>query len=178
MSKLERVVEVLANDLTYLPNPEQRRVKAAFWVRFNENPICEPQNLTLMAVLQLVGDGRLERWWTQPGFKEWFRNQDEFRERAALLADEAIDTIRAIMHNELAPPAARLTAAKLAMEISNRIPKKDQESRFLDDAIGRMDRKQLESFLSRNTHLLPPVTPLTQSPAPVTINEIKDPEST
>lgn len=153
------LIEVLANDLTYIPNPEQRKVKESFWVRFTENPVCEPTHITLSIVLQLVGDPRLDRWWNHPGFKEWFRNQEEFRERAATMAHLALDTLQSILLNELAQPSARVNAAKLVLEISQKMPQKQAEIRYRDDSIGKMSKSQLEAFLTKNVHLLPTPPP-------------------
>lgn len=160
-TKLDRAIEVLASDLTYSPNHEQRKAKESFWVRFNENPLCEPQDLTLSVVLSVLGDGRLDRWWSQAGFKEWFRNQEEFRERAASLAHLALDTLQSILINENAQPSARVNAAKIAFEIARKMPQKQQDTKFLDEALQKMDRKQLEQYVSKNIHLLPsvPLTP-------------------
>lgn len=157
-SQSDKVIEVLASDLSYLPNASQRTIKEAFWCRWNENPLCDPKDITLSIALQIIGDGRLERWWSQPGFKEWFRNQEEFRERAASLAHLALDTIQSILINEDAQPSARVNAAKLAMEIAAKMPKAQPAQKFLDDQISRMDKRQLEDFLTRNLHLLPSET--------------------
>jgi hypothetical protein len=151
----DNFVEVLVSDLTYVPNGEQRKVKESFWVRFNEAPTCDAQDITMAEVQRLVGDSRLARWWPQPGFKEWFRNQEEFRERAAVLAHIALDTIQNLLINEDTSPGARVQAAKLALEIARKMPQKQAETKYLDDSINKMDKKQLEQYLSRNVHLLP-----------------------
>lgn len=154
-TRTDSVIEVLVSDLTYVPNPQQRRVKEAFWVRHNENPLCEPQDITCQMAIGVTGDTRLQRWWGQAGFPEWFRNQEEFRERAASLAHQALDTLQQILLDGDAPPAARVQAAKLALEIARKMPSKQQEPQFLDDQISKMDKKQLKDFLARNVHLLP-----------------------
>lgn len=169
-TKLERAIEVLASDLTYSPNHEQRKAKESFWVRWNENPLCEAQDITLSVVHGVLGDGRLDRWWSQPGFKEWFRNQEEFRERAASLAHLALDTLQSILINENAQPSARVNAAKIAFEIARKMPQKQQDAKFLDEALQKMDRKQLEQYVSKNIHLLPAV-PLTSPPEAATVEE-------
>lgn len=153
--KSATLVEVLTSDLTYLPNHEQRKTKESFWIRFNENPLCDAQDVTLSVALSVVGDGRLDRWWSHPGFKEWFRNQEEFREAAAALAHLAMDTIREILINSDAQPGARVNAAKLAFEIARKMPQKQSDAKYLDDLVGKMDKRQLESYLAKNKHLLP-----------------------
>lgn len=152
----ESLIEVLASDLTYVPNFEQRKTKEAFWLRFNENPTCEAEDIACSLVMRLTGDGRLERWWSQSGFKEWFRNQEEFRERAASLAHMALDTIQSILMDLDAQPSARVTAAKLALEIARKMPTQTAQPKYLDDGINKMDKAQLEQYLARNVHLLPP----------------------
>lgn len=167
------LVEVLASDLTYLPNPEQRKVKEAFWLRFNENPTCEPTHISQSIVEGITGDSRVSRWWSQPGFKEWLRNQEEFRERAATLAHLALDTIHSILINETAQPSARVNAAKLAMEIARKMPQKQTEAKYADEKITEMDKKQLEAYISKNMKILPSKV-LTDNPAAGTLEEPGD----
>jgi hypothetical protein len=174
--KMDGFVEVLVSDLTYVPSGEQRKTKEAFWVRFNEAPTCDAQDITMAEVLRLVGDSRVGRWWSQSGFKEWFRNQEEFRERASVLAHIALDTIQNILINEDSSPSARVQAAKLALEIARKMPQKQAEPKYLDDSINKMDKKQLEQYLSRNVHLLP-VGPAVDSLSSDTASDTLDQDS-
>lgn len=165
------LVEVLATDLTYIPNAEQRKLKAAFWTRFRENPFCEARDIQKADIFQLTSDGRIDRWWTQPGFKEWFRNQEEFRERIEALAMSVLDRLTVIMESDDPKLSnAQVQAAKLLMEIAGKMPPKYAKEQYHDDKIARMSKAELESFIQRNVRILPaaptPDTPADPAAAP------------
>lgn len=155
MSKQAQIIEVISSDLTYLPSAEQRKLKEAFWLRFSADPTCDPSEVTQSIVELYTSDSRVSRWWSQTGFKEWFRNQEEFRERAAILAHLALDTLQSIMINETAQASARVNAAKLVMEIARKMPTKQAVEKYVDEKIAEMDKKQLEAYIAKNIHLLP-----------------------
>jgi hypothetical protein len=155
--KIEAVVEYIANDLTYIPSPEQRRLKQAFWARFNDNPICDPQDISKSVVDELAPDYRLGRWWPQPGFKEWFSNKEEFREEVDALVFLALDRMKRILISEDPKMAgAQVSAAKLLMDVGRKMPPKVGSEKFLDEKIHQMDKKQLEEYISRSVKLIPP----------------------
>lgn len=158
MSKNEtsRVIEVLANDLTYLPNYEQRKVKSAFWTRFSENPICEPRDITVSVVSRFVNDSRMEGWWSTPGFKEWFRNQEEFRERVESMAHLALDTLMSILITEDPKMStARVNAAKLLLEVGRKLPSRTAPTeKYVDARIAEMDKKQLDAYIEKQLRLV------------------------
>lgn len=156
------ILEIVSNELTYLPSPEQRKSKSSFWVRFNDNPICEPQDISLQLALQFVDDSRLSKWWSQDGFKEWFRNRDEFRQRIEYLAHLSLDTLESVLIDPMSQSSAKVNAAKLLMEVARKMPPKQAVEQYLDQKIAEMDRKQLEEFVKSRMKLLTPATdPLT-----------------
>lgn len=156
--KVEAVVEFIANDLTYIPSPEQRRLKQAFWTRFNDNPICDPQDISRSIVDTIAPDYRLGRWWSQAGFKEWFCNKEEFREEVDALVFLALDRMKRILISDDPKMAgAQVTAAKLLMDVGRKMPPKIAAEKFLDEKINQMDKKQLEEYISRSMKLIPNV---------------------
>lgn len=169
-SKISKVVEVMANDLTYLPSPEQRKLKSAFWLRFSENPICDPRDVGLGTVHQLTQDSRVDRWWGVPGFREWFRNQEEFRERVESMAHLALDTLMVILvTDDPKMSSARVSAAKLLLEVSRKLPSRTatEVGKSADKLIAEMDKKQLDAYIARHMRTLPPVpTPETDDIVP------------
>lgn len=152
------VIELAAGELTYLPTPEQRKSKSAFWVRFNENPICEPAEISLSIALRFAGDSRLSRWWSQEGFKEWFRNQEEFRQRLEYLVNLSLDSLENVLIDPKAQSSAKVNAAKLLMEVARKMPPRGAVEKYLDEKIAEMDRKQLEEYIAKKTKVLRPVT--------------------
>ena len=163
-SSIPREIEVLdvaVSDLTYIPSGEQRKLKQAFWQRFSSNPLCDPRDLTLRAAQRLVNDSRLDRWWDIPGFKEWFANQEEFRERVEYLANLALDSLEKILVDDQEKGVSKVNAAKLLMEVARKMPPKHIKEIYSDKKIGEMDTKQLEEFIRRNTRHLGPVVDAT-----------------
>lgn len=149
------VIDLAVTELTYLPTPEQRKAKSAFWARFHENPICDPQDISINVALKIGGDGRLSKWWSEPGFKEWFRNADEFRQRLEYLVNLSLDTLEHVLVDPKAQGSAKVNAAKLLMEVARKMPPKGATERYLDEKVGEMDKRQLEDFISKRTKLLP-----------------------
>lgn len=155
------ILEFVASELTYLPTPEQRKAKAAFWARFSDNPLCEPEDISLPLAIQLTGDGRLTRWWGADGFSPWFRNRDEFRQRMEYLSHLALDQLESVLAADIGEKgmaAAKISAAKLIMEVTRRMPSKGGDTaKFLDEKVSQMGPRELEEFISRKVGLLSPV---------------------
>lgn len=147
------ILEIAASEMTYLPSPEQRRAKSAFWTRFNDNPICAPADISLPLALRYINDERLTRWWPQAGFADWFRNADEFRQRIEYLVHLSLDTLENVLVDQAAQASAKVNAAKLLMEVAQKMPKR-AVTEMLDDAIAKMDRKQLEEYVRARTKLV------------------------
>lgn len=164
-----QVLEMVTSELTYLPSPEQRKAKSAFWARFNDNPICEPSEISLAIALRFVADSRLSKWWGQEGFRAWFSNQDEFRQRMEYLSNLALDRLEGIIADPKANASAQVNAIKLIMEVTRKMPPKFSKEIYVDEKIGQMDRKQLEEYIRKNVRLVeaPPESseenPLTDS---------------
>lgn len=159
-TSMSKTLEIIANDITYIPNDQQRKLKSAFWTRFNENPICEPQDVTVAIIQRVAQDGRLEKWWSQAGFKEWFRNQEEFRERVESMAHLALDTLMVILvTDDPKMSSARVNAAKLLLEMARKLPSRtESKEKYADEKISGMSKKQLDAYIARHMQLLPAPT--------------------
>lgn len=145
----EKAIEAAIVDITFLPSPEQRKVKAAFWATFADNPLADADNITKASALQITNDNRINRWWGTPGFSEWFSNRDEFRQRLEYLANLGLDTIEEILLDPDANANARMNAAKLMLEAASKMPNKWNQEKFLDEHIQRMGARELESWLAK-----------------------------
>lgn len=150
------IVEMVVSELTYIPTPEQRRVKSAFWARFSDNPIGEVgAGLTIATVARIVDDSRIPRWWSSPGFKQWFSNENEFRDRLEYLSHKILDTLEEILVDPRGNASARVGAAKLILEAARKMPSKQQEVKYIDAGISGMTKQQLTDYIKNNTKLLP-----------------------
>jgi hypothetical protein len=138
-------------DMTCDISDEMRKVKAAFWAAYQDNPVHSV--ITLSMVLQVTNENKVKQWWNLPGFKEWFCNKDEFRQRVEYLANVALDTIEQILINPDANPNARQNAAKLMIEVANKMPSRHAKEKFLDAQIQEMGKRELEAYIRK--HSLP-----------------------
>lgn len=158
------------------PTPEQRKAKERFWGPFMAGDIQVPPTIDLPLALRFGGDSRISKWWDLSGFQDWFLNQEEFRQRVEFIAHLALDSIEEVLKDRTATSNAKVAAAKLALEVANKLSKgqKDQQSDG-DSPIDKMDRKELEEFIRKKLVLLPIATDsqskvLTVDVTPATIN--------
>jgi hypothetical protein len=148
MSNLSNIA-ALVEDMVYVPTPTQRQVKAAYWAVWGDNPTTDSNSITLAAVMQITNDGRVSKWWSQPGFREWFTNRDEFRQRTEYLAHIALDTLEQLLVDPDANASARVNAAKLLLEATDKMPRKYAKEKLLDERINRMGPHELQQWLDR-----------------------------
>jgi hypothetical protein len=146
----ERVAQVM-DDLLFCPSPDQRQVKAAFWAKYQQAPLISMDKVTASFVQKLIPDSRLPRWWSLYGFKEWFLNEDEFKQRLEYLAHLALDRMEAILTDPDANNSAQVNAAKLVFEAASKMPQKWQKTLYLDDHVQKMDQAQLEQFIRQKS---------------------------
>jgi hypothetical protein len=146
ISKLATVTRDLS--LFSKPTPDQRQAKERFWGLFMEGDMEVPAQPDLAAALRFGQDKRISGWWDIPGFQDWFLNKQEFKDRVEFMAHLALDGIQDVLLDKTATPASRVAAAKLALEVANKLPKAgSNESRYLDEKINEMDSKELERFI-------------------------------
>ena len=145
----EKAINAAIADITFLPNPEHRKVKAAFWASYADNPLADSGQITLALAQQITSENRLKRWWSIPGFSDWFSNKDEFRQRLEYLANLGLDTIEEILLDPEANANARMNAAKLMLEAASKMPNKWNQEKFLDEQIQKMGARELEAWLKK-----------------------------
>lgn len=136
-------------EVVFIPTPAMRRTKAAYLAATEENPLLAGQDPTVASVQQVTGDTRITKWWSTPGFRDWFSNRDEFRQRVEYLANLALDTIEDILLDSEANASARNSAAKLMIEAAGKLPKGTEKERYADEQISSMSKKELEQFIRR-----------------------------
>jgi uncharacterized protein with HEPN domain len=102
----------------------------------------------LQHALQVTGASSLKEWWGEAGFKEWFLNREEGREKLEYLFMRALDAAEDILNDPNAQASARVNMIKVIGELANKFPSKYQE-KFSDEDINRMDEKQLRNYLEK-----------------------------
>lgn len=152
--------KAVLQDLTFAPDDEQQRVKAAFWVRQSSDPIADPDKITLAHAQQVTGDCRLARWWPLPGFPEWFCNRQTWREDLEYLLAQAVSALERILKSvDPKMSNAQVQAAKLLMEVTGRGAPSRKEVKMIDERVHKMTPQQLREFLDTGFKKLQPRTP-------------------
>jgi len=147
-SVADKITE-LSETVIFQPNPAQKKLKAKFHSRYTPGPMHDITQLSLSEALEITGDSRLNKLWAQPGFKEWFTNRDENRERLEYLFTLALDTAEDLLSNESTQPSAKVNMIKVLAELANKFPNKYAQEKFVDDEINRMSELQLKAWLER-----------------------------
>jgi hypothetical protein len=132
----------------FLPSPSQRAAKSRFWVRYDKALLGEPETLSLAAIARVVKDNRLDKWFSQSGFREWFLNQDEAKERLDYIWNLGLDRIEAILQNDESNPNAQVNAFKQISILAGKEPQKNQE--FTDEDIQRMPKEKLKAYIEKH----------------------------
>lgn len=131
----------------FQPTETMKQTKSRFMARVADDPAFDlGPSLTLARVEQVIGK-TIGRWWSTPGFREWFTNVNEFQDAVEGNAILAAETLREIMSNPDAQPTARVNACKVALEVARKFPRNVKED---ESPLGKMDRQQLLEFIRRN----------------------------
>lgn len=166
LKDINKILAAAQTDLVFAPTPDMRRAKAAFWHRFADAPALDSGPVTLAAAQQIGADKRLSKWWSLPGFAEWFQNKEEFRERLEYLADIALDSLEQVLTDPDSNPSAKVASAKLVLEAASKMPKKDAEAPA--SRLETMSRGELEDYVRKNLKFL------TSDPSPAKVDQTEE----
>lgn len=135
----------MTEDLLFIPNPRHRQVKAKFWARY-DSLMVSPDKITAAAAIDLTSETTIARWWSLPGFKDWFLNQDEARERLEYLYMLALDTAEQVLANPDSNDNAKVQMVKVIAQLAGKEPKAQV---FADDDINKMDAEKLKAYIEK-----------------------------
>lgn len=143
-------------DIFFEPNEAQERTKASFWVRFRELPGSKTgESINLAMALQLTRDNRLNTWWTQAGFAEWFQDDLQWKVDLELLCYKIPGILTSILaHDNPKALAAQVNAIKLIIESAGKAQPKIKDVKLLDKDVAKMDMEQLKAFIKEGTKFL------------------------
>lgn len=139
---------------TFSPTDAHRRAKSAFWGHFFQSGDLPPAQLDPATAARYSGFGEVVEWWNIAGFKEWFSNGEEFRQRVEYISNLALDTLHTVLQDTSARTGDKLAAAKMALEIAAKFPKSAPKDQFADEKIAEMGRKELEEFIANKLKVL------------------------
>ena len=141
-----RALAELIEEASYTPTEQQAKAKAAFWAVAADNPALAETTGTNIA--RITGVSKFPQWWSDPSFRAWFLNKEEFIQKAEYAAMVALDTLIMIMKDDTCGDAARVNASKAAIEVANKLPQRTQRERWHDEDVGNMTPQQLEAYLA------------------------------
>jgi hypothetical protein len=115
----------------------------------------EPETLSLADIARVIKDNRLDKWYSEDGFKEWLLNRDEAAERLDYLFNLGLDKIEEIFLNPDSNPNAAVNAFKQISALAGKEPVK--KTGFTDEDIQRMDPQKLKAYIEKHApKFLPP----------------------
>lgn len=148
-SNLKQIVDrAKYSSNSFAPTDAHRRAKSAFWAHFFQTGELPPEAIEAATAARYSGYNDVVEWYNLPGFREWFSNGEEFRQRIEYLSNSALDVLHEVLTNQAARTGDKLAAAKMAFEIASKFPKSAPKEQFADEKIAEMDKKQLEEFIS------------------------------
>lgn len=146
------VAEVMSEAVEnlYRPTPLERRAKSIFWTRTLENPLLSTEDLSGRKLVQITGIGGIANSWNKPGFKDWFTNQGEYRERLHYLFDLALDAAESVLLSEdPKTQSARVNMIRVVAELANKFPSRYEKDTVETMAIAKLSKTELELYLER-----------------------------
>lgn len=148
-----RAVEALAEEvgLNFKPTGDQRKIKARFWAHVEASPFGpDVSKLGPEEIARKTKCSALSNWWKKPGFKDWFMNNNEHRERLEYLFDIALSAAEDVLLNtDPKAQSARVNMIKTISELASKMPNK-QHTVVLDRDIAKMDEQQLREYIARH----------------------------
>lgn len=152
--ELKAPLERLSEELIYQPTDQDKRLKAQFWLKAADNPFITPDSITIDDVRNILNREISGSTWARPGFKEWFVNKDESRQRLEYLFNLALDAAeQIIMNTDPKAQSARVNMIKVIADLGGKNPRIAGPSAgqsAIAGAIAGMDKAQLDLFLQKN----------------------------
>jgi hypothetical protein len=142
-------VSKLADSVIFSPTAMHRKWKIKFWSRFVPNPLTDVNNITIYDIDEIIRDSRISKYWGNQGFKDWFLNTDENREKLEYLFQVSLEVAEEILFDPEANTSAKVNMVKVLAELANKFPSKNATERFVDDEINKMSESQLKAYLER-----------------------------
>lgn len=136
-------VEDVVREAVFSPTRAQRAVKTRFWLQMRENPIVDVDHVTPSIVRQWTSENRVLAWWGEPGFKEWFLNRDEARERIMNLLYQCLDAAEEVLASSDLKAKTNMVKTMLSLCMDQQKRDDDSEAQKLEG----MNRQQLEQYI-------------------------------
>ncbi len=114
-------------DHVYLPTNQDRKLKSEFWAKSRDTLALQVQgkSISLSQVLEFVSTPKVvAKQWSVPGFKEWFCNGDEQRQKLEYLYDLSLDAAEGILRDpDPKTSSAKVNLIKVLAELAKKYPR-------------------------------------------------------
>lgn len=137
----------LKDDLLFLPSPVHRRAKSKFWAR-HDSLLGGPGTPSAAEVMEITGEPGIKKWWSVPGFKEWFLNKDEARERLEYLYMIALDSAESVLLDPDANANAKVQMVKVIAQLAGKEPEKT--TKYVDEDIQKLTPEKLKEYIKKH----------------------------
>lgn len=140
---------------TFRPTDSQRKAKAALlaFLADPETMLFDLKSLSVDRAISLTGIPALRTWWNQPGFRAWFINKEESRQKIKYLTDKALEAAVQILDD----PDPRASSAKVNILKTLLAYEAQEQTQKTHTKFDNMDINQLRGFLKQNAHLIRPL---------------------
>lgn len=140
---------------TFRPTDSQRKAKAALlaFLADPETMLFDLKSLSVDRAISLTGIPALRTWWNQPGFRAWFINKEESRQKIKYFTDKALEAAVQILDD----PDPRASSAKVNILKTLLAYEAQEQTQKTHTKFDNMDINQLRGFLKQNAHLIRPL---------------------
>lgn len=128
----------------FAPSADQKRLKVMFWKRWKMGPVRSTDEITAAAIAQVTDSSIVEKWWKDPEFRAWFRNDNSYDEDAETNAHLALETMRELMCSE--NENVRLKAAAESIKLKNEL---DRAAASRESEEKAMNPESLQKLLNQ-----------------------------
>ena len=153
-NKIDKKLESMLSQIVFIPESEHLRIKSAFYTVFDENPVCDSEDITAAQIAQITKSPKIFEYWHLPGFKQWFQNSNELKQQINYLLYDCVKTAHEIIKDPEQNPNARIKAIELMFKIADKMPKQYGKVEYRDKQIGQMNEEQLKEFIKKSNYLL------------------------
>lgn len=125
-----------------VPTDSQLQAKCRFWAR----TVGAPADLTVDQIATYAGTSSVRKWWSTPGFQDWFLNRDDARERILFLYIKILDQAQSLIANGDINANALLNLVKSIQLIEERLYPKVEDGENLED-FEKMSESELVALI-------------------------------
>jgi hypothetical protein len=131
-------IKAISNSV-FKPSALQIKAKIAFYhkVKFLQEDVSK---MDVERVAHIIGDDRVINWWKIKDFVQWFRNEDEHKERVDYLYTRMLDNLEDFIVDEEQKytPNEKLAAQKQLIELRKQMEGGDKDTEMTPEMIQKI----------------------------------------